>query len=206
MPIHDLVIKGSDLIVATHGRSFWILDDVTPLRQLHEAVPTSKMHLYQPRPAVRYTAGGWGGPSGEGKSYDMTGAFMVTTRPVPDRRGEKWHRPLDAGQNPPDGAVIFYYLAEKPETEIALTFLDAQGHELRTFTSKEPEPAPTSTRGQDVKEEEEKKEPRAPQEGRRQPLRLEFCACPIRRRSMATSPPKPRCRDRACRQVPIGCG
>jgi photosystem II stability/assembly factor-like uncharacterized protein len=164
VPVHDLVIEESDLVVATHGRSFWILDDITPLRQLREAVPAGKVHLYQPRPAIRYTLGGWGGPPSEGKYYDMTGPFMVTSRPVLNRRGEKEYRPLDAGQNPPDGAVVLYYLKDQPEEEVALTFLDARGNELRTFTSKEPEPPTTSTRGQDVKEEEEKKEPRVPKE------------------------------------------
>jgi photosystem II stability/assembly factor-like uncharacterized protein len=165
VPIHDLVIKDDDLVVATHGRSFWILDDVTPLRQLHESVPSGAVHLYQPRPTIRFTRDSWWGKAAEeGKTYEMTGAVIVTTHPVLNRRGEKEQRPLDAGQNPPPGVVVQYYLKEKPEGEIALTFLDAAGNELRTFTSKEEEPPTTSTRGQDVKEEEEKKEPRVPKE------------------------------------------
>ena len=56
MPIHDLVVKDNDLVVATHGRAFWILDDLTPLHQLAEAVPTAAVHLFAPRPTVRWRA------------------------------------------------------------------------------------------------------------------------------------------------------
>ncbi|MBF6592256.1 MAG: exo-alpha-sialidase, partial [Ktedonobacterales bacterium] len=164
VPIHDLVVKGTDLVVATHGRSFWILDDITPLRQLHESLPTGKTHLFAPRPAVRYTAGGWGSPSGEGKYYDMTGPFMVTTHPVAQRTGEKAHRPLDAGQNPPSGVVVLYYFKEKPEGEVRLTFLDADGQEIRSFTSEEKAEPKASSSAPDLKEEEEKKEPKVAKE------------------------------------------
>jgi photosystem II stability/assembly factor-like uncharacterized protein len=56
-PIHDLVVKDDDLVVATHGRSFWILDDVTPLQQLTDAVAAADAHLYRPRPAWRGLGG-----------------------------------------------------------------------------------------------------------------------------------------------------
>ena len=52
-PIHDLVVKDDDLVVATHGRSFWVLDNLTPLRQLSAQSPSSDMLLYQPQTAVR---------------------------------------------------------------------------------------------------------------------------------------------------------
>ena len=61
VPIHDMVVKEDDLVVATHGRSFWILDDLTPLQQISREVAASDIHLYQPRAAYRMR--GWGFPS-----------------------------------------------------------------------------------------------------------------------------------------------
>lgn len=63
VPIHDLVVKDNDLIAATHGRSFWVLDDLTPLRTLDSTVARADAHLYQPRDVVRF-GGGFGGGSG----------------------------------------------------------------------------------------------------------------------------------------------
>ena len=65
VPITDLVVKENDLVVATQGRSFWILDDLTPLHQLNNKVAGAKLHLYKPRDTYRLNAGGgWGGPPG----------------------------------------------------------------------------------------------------------------------------------------------
>src|SRR5687767_12980769 len=55
-PIHDLIVKDTDLVVATHGRSFWILDDLTPLHQMADTVATADAHLFAPRPTVRWRA------------------------------------------------------------------------------------------------------------------------------------------------------
>mgnify|MGYP001025383107 FL=1 len=63
VPIHDLVVKDTDLVAATHGRSFWILDDLTPLRELTDAVAQADMHLFTPRPTYRM----------EGRSADIPG-------------------------------------------------------------------------------------------------------------------------------------
>jgi photosystem II stability/assembly factor-like uncharacterized protein len=63
VPIHDLVVKGSDLVVATHGRSFWVLDDLTPLRALDATVAAADVYLHQPRDVVRF-GGGFGGGGG----------------------------------------------------------------------------------------------------------------------------------------------
>lgn len=87
--IRDLVIKDDDIVVGTHGRSFWILDDITPLRQLSATLskPSSTTILYQPQTALRVR---WN---------------MNTDTPLPQEE--------PAGQNPPDGAVIDYYLDKK---------------------------------------------------------------------------------------------
>ena len=68
VPIHDLVVKDNDLIAATHGRSFWVLDDLTPLRTLDATVARSDVHLYQPRDVVRYGGGFGGGDDATGQN------------------------------------------------------------------------------------------------------------------------------------------
>jgi hypothetical protein len=57
VPIHDLVVKGNDLVLATHGRAFWILDDVAPLRQWNDAVASAEVHLFAPSAATRFRGG-----------------------------------------------------------------------------------------------------------------------------------------------------
>ncbi|HET7185349.1 MAG TPA: hypothetical protein VFI82_11740, partial [Terriglobales bacterium] len=106
-PIHDLLIHGDDLVVATHGRSFWILDDITPLRQLTAQVASAPAILYKPQAAVRLH--------------------------YPDQVDRR--RPV--GENPPKGAIIDYYFAAKPKEEVTLDITDAQGRLVRHLSSKE---------------------------------------------------------------------
>jgi photosystem II stability/assembly factor-like uncharacterized protein len=108
VPITDLVVKDDDVVVSTQGRSFWILDDVSPLRQMGGEVAAADVHLFKPSPAYRFFGGG--------------------TRP----------NPL-VGQNPPNGAILYYALkAEpKPNEEVTLELLDASGKVLRKLSSKE---------------------------------------------------------------------
>jgi photosystem II stability/assembly factor-like uncharacterized protein len=106
-PIHDLVVHDNDLVVATHGRSFWILDDITPLRQLTAPSASAPAILYKPQAAVRLH--------------------------YPDQVDRR--RPV--GENPPKGAVIDYYLATKPKDEVMLDILDPQGKLVRHLSSKE---------------------------------------------------------------------
>ena len=137
-PIHDLLIKDNDLVVATHGRSFWILDDLTPLHQLSDQLDSAEMYLFRPRSTVRTLPSivdDWTGGS-PGKNYaigfgDVT-PFYETKTP----EGAVVRKFLDAGQNPPQGVIITYYLKEKPSEEITLTILDAAGQEVKTFSSK----------------------------------------------------------------------
>jgi len=106
-PIHDLIVKDDDLVVATHGRSFWVLDDLTPLRQLDPAAQVPEVRLYRPQPA-----------------YHLHFPLEVNRR-----------RPV--GDNPPRGAVIDYFLKTKPpaDEKITLEILDAQGKVLRTLSN-----------------------------------------------------------------------
>lgn len=166
VPIHDLVVKDDDLIVATHGRSFWILDDISPLRQLNDEVREARVHLFAPRPVTRFaSAGGFAHPPTPAKNYRHTGAFIVTYRQEEKPWGEKVEKYLDAGQNPPDGVIVHYYMKEKPEGEVTLTFLDADGKTIRTFSSEEKKEEHAGGAGAEGKQKkEEKKEPRVPKE------------------------------------------
>jgi photosystem II stability/assembly factor-like uncharacterized protein len=137
VPIWDLVVKGTDLVAATHGRSFWILDDVTPLRQLAEARNGSAPRLFQPRDTTRFRLYGraFGAKSQTNANYKMTGPVTVAYHSRPTPQGTMTEDFLDAGKNPPDGVIVHYFLPEKPEGEVTLRFLDAGGKELRSFTS-----------------------------------------------------------------------
>ncbi len=141
VPIHDMVVKDSDLVLATHGRSFWVLDDLSPIRQLAATAVKGKARLFAPRPTVRFrTDFGFPQPGRSGKNYRMTGATMVTYRQVEKPTGEKAQVNIDAGQNPPDGVLVSYWLRDKPVGEVTLSFFDAKGKEIRSFKSKPPEP------------------------------------------------------------------
>jgi photosystem II stability/assembly factor-like uncharacterized protein len=106
-PIHDLAVKDNDLIAATHGRAFWILDDVSPLRQASAAIANDDSHLYQPATATRLH--------------------------FPDAVERK--RPV--GDNPPKGAILYYYLKAKPadKEEITIEITDAQGKIVRHLSN-----------------------------------------------------------------------
>ena len=67
VPITDLAVKDGDLVVATQGRAFWILDDLTPLREYKDSLAAERVHLFKPRPAVRFPGGGFGGGDEEGR-------------------------------------------------------------------------------------------------------------------------------------------
>ena len=107
--IRDLVIKDDDIVVATHGRSFWILDDITPLRQVNLSSVSKPVILFKPQTAIRVR---WN---------------MGTDTPLPQEE--------PAGTNPPDGAVIDYYLKEKSSGEITLDIMDSAGALVRHFSS-----------------------------------------------------------------------
>jgi photosystem II stability/assembly factor-like uncharacterized protein len=106
-PVHDLLIHGDDLVVATHGRSFWVLDDIGPLRQASASLVSEDAHLFTPRAATR------------------------------TRMGHAKRRRYAIGENPPDGAILYYYLKDIPKTSVKLELLDAQGKVVRAFTSEE---------------------------------------------------------------------
>jgi hypothetical protein len=104
-PIHDLLIKGDDLVVATHGRAFWILDDITPLRQIKAETANEAVVLYTPQKALRLH--------------------------YPDAVDSR--RPV--GANPPSGALIDYALKAEPKQELTVDILDAKGTSIRHLSS-----------------------------------------------------------------------
>ncbi|MER8976703.1 hypothetical protein [Mesorhizobium sp. M0800] len=131
--VYDLKIKGSDLVAGTHGRSLWILDDVTPLREL--AVDQKDVLLVSPRPAIRTKLNYWAGigSAKAGMSYceDIGGGMEVVE--LEDGRRDCLH--LDCGENPPNGAIVYYWLAKKAEEPVKLTFQDATGKTIVAFSS-----------------------------------------------------------------------
>jgi photosystem II stability/assembly factor-like uncharacterized protein len=112
--VRDLIIKNDDLVVATHGRGFWILDDITPLRQLDEKIMTAPALLFRPQTAVRVR---WN---------------TNPDTPLPPD--------VPAGENPPDGAVIDYYLGGNVSGPVTLEISDARGQTVRRYSSADPLP------------------------------------------------------------------
>jgi len=106
--IRDLVIHEDDLVLGTHGRSFWILDNITPLRQI---IVNKETTLLKPQKAIRVR---WN---------------MNPDTPLPPEE--------PAGENPPDGAIIDYYLKNDNAAPLVLEILDAKGNIVRSFSSKD---------------------------------------------------------------------
>ncbi|MER8543183.1 hypothetical protein NKH17_27935 [Mesorhizobium sp. M1334] len=139
VPVYDLKIKGSDLIAGTHGRSFWILDDITPLREL--AADQKDVKLIKPRPTVRTKlalAAGQGfskvGISKAGIGYQTWG-IGAATEVMELEDGQIARRCLDCGENPPDGAIVYYWLPSDAEQPVKLTFQNADGSVIANFSS-----------------------------------------------------------------------
>jgi photosystem II stability/assembly factor-like uncharacterized protein len=107
--MRDLVVHRDDLVVGTHGRSFWILDDLTPLRQIDASVARSTVHLFTPAVAHRLRRD------------------TNTDTPLPPE--------VPAGRNPPDGAILDYYLATAAATPLTIEIANATGTIVRRFSS-----------------------------------------------------------------------
>jgi photosystem II stability/assembly factor-like uncharacterized protein len=112
--VRDLIIKDDDVVVATHGRGFWILDDITTLRQFDEKLEKSPAFLFRPQTALRVR---WN---------------TNTDTPLPPD--------IPAGENPPDGAVIDYYLGRTVNGPVTLEIRDGAGQVVRRYTNSDPAP------------------------------------------------------------------
>ncbi len=142
VPIHDLFIKGSDLLAATHGRSFWILDDLTPLRAMPSELGDTAVVLLAPRPMTRFRVyGRFIAPPPAGYvGYRITGPVTVAYRTTEDASGRPAEQLLNAGKNPPDGVIFHYLLGAEPAGEVTLTLADPYGTIIRTYSSTSAEP------------------------------------------------------------------
>jgi len=114
--VRDLVVHGDDLVAATYGRALWVLDDLTPLRQLDAAMTAAPATLFRPETAIRVQPN---------VNYDT---------PFPPE--------MPAGKNPPAGAIVDYYLARPATGPVTLAVYDANGAQVRTLTSLAPPPGP----------------------------------------------------------------
>jgi len=139
VPIYDLAVKDNDLIAATHGRSFWILDDLTTLHQLTNELAESPVQLLQPRTTVRLRSPAASRKTSKGKQYRLSLGADVTYTEKNGPGGETVRQFLDAGENPPQGVIVTYYLKEAPEGEVTLKAWDNQDRLINTFTSTVPE-------------------------------------------------------------------
>ncbi len=108
VPINDLTIKNDNLIAATQGRSFWLIDDLTPLHQLNETISKSDVHLYKPMPSYRMN----GGQAG--------------------RRGQ----PKNEGVNHPNGVMIHYFVKDTTKLVASLEILESSGKLIKKFATK----------------------------------------------------------------------
>jgi photosystem II stability/assembly factor-like uncharacterized protein len=108
VPINDLTIKNDNLIAATQGRSFWLIDDLTPLHQLNETVSKADVHLYKPMPSYRMN----GGQAG--------------------RRGQ----PKTEGVNHPNGVMIHYFIKDTTKAVASLEILESNGKLIKKFATK----------------------------------------------------------------------
>src|SRR6185437_5854513 len=139
-PIYDMVRKDDDLVVATHGRSFWILEDVALLHQLCAGTRiTDQPQLFAPAATEGYRVFAFESAA-PGISYSHAGPLVHGRRQKQRPDGSTETTFLDAGKNPPAGVAVRYWLPARPEGDVTLTFLDAEGNEIRTFTSKKEKP------------------------------------------------------------------
>ena len=136
-PIYDLVIKDCDLVVATHGRSFWILDDLAPLHQAQADSPTQSSTLFAPAPKVRMREygrfGSWYGKQVSGMvNYGRIGTSVAALQ---YREGSDLPQFLNAGQNPRPGVVFCFHLMEAGDGAVVLNIRNGAGELLRSYSS-----------------------------------------------------------------------
>jgi photosystem II stability/assembly factor-like uncharacterized protein len=105
--VMHMLVKDDDLVVATHGRGFWIMDNISSLRAITPEVASAPVHLFEVIPALRQPRGGSG-----------------------------WTGSTDAARNPPKGVMIEYHMAQEATSEVMFTIMDAGGEIIRQFSSK----------------------------------------------------------------------
>jgi photosystem II stability/assembly factor-like uncharacterized protein len=135
---NNMLVKNDDLVVATSGRGFWILDNITALRQIAPPITSASAHLFTPQAAVRRGGGRGGFRSGgnfKGLEYVNGSGMSVAYEDLPGPDGVVRPTFLDGGQNPPAGAILEYYLKQAPSGPLTLSISDAKGQEVRRFST-----------------------------------------------------------------------
>ncbi len=141
VPVVDAVIKDNDLVIATNGRGFWIMDDITPLREKDKVEGNKTAHLYPISDHTRFGYNWWmdyfpGGDPGDKKNYFVQNMrpghtfYEIGFTPI---NGERKRKFLDAGDPKSLGVVMYFHLAQEPN-EIQLEILNSEGEVIRTYS------------------------------------------------------------------------
>jgi photosystem II stability/assembly factor-like uncharacterized protein len=134
-PVHDLEVHGDDVVAATHGRAFWILDDINPLRQYKDANDGSEIFLYKPTLTYRHRGGGFFRPRGAVGANPPSGAvidYYLKTATEPAKPAAKEDAAKDGDKTPEQAKGA----DEKKGQEVTLEILDSGGKLIRKFSSK----------------------------------------------------------------------
>ncbi len=137
VPVYDIKVKDEDLVIASFGRGYWILDDFSPLREWDESMRQDTAHLFAPRDHTRLGINWWalygGGIGGGKKNYFVQGGRMVHTfYELGIVNGERKRKFIDAGDARPHGAIIHYWLGEDAK-DVSLTILDEDDQIIRVY-------------------------------------------------------------------------
>ena len=143
VPIYDLWIKDNDLLAATHGRSFWILDDLTQIHQLQRGLGGESSFLLKPGNVIRMPGPRSPVRPSSGKNYQLALGANVAYVDSKKANGDIERKLLDAGENPPNGVVVNYFLSEIPNDGVTLTFSESNGKIIKAFSSEPPQEGST---------------------------------------------------------------
>jgi photosystem II stability/assembly factor-like uncharacterized protein len=144
VPVYDFKVKGDELAIATHGRAFWIVDDLTPLRQSAAAgqgeLRFDTLALFPPKRTLRrWVHWNVAGARGMNRNYSMSFGLLISYREEKGENNEVVRDLLDCGENPPQGVIVHYTVPEDVRGDVRMTFLDSEGKEIKSFRPK-PQP------------------------------------------------------------------
>jgi photosystem II stability/assembly factor-like uncharacterized protein len=135
---NNMLVKNDDLVVATSGRGFWILDNISALRQITPEVTSAPAHLFTPQPVIRGRGGrGMFRTGGRflGLQYTNGSGMSIAYQDLPGPDGVVRPTFLDGGQEPPAGAMLEYSLQQAPAGPLTLSIVDRKGQEVQRFSN-----------------------------------------------------------------------
>ena len=142
VPVYDIAIKEDSIVLATNGRSFWILDDITAIQQLNTKL--SDDFLLDPAPSYRVKPNSIQQFIGKhakmdmfeavGKKYMVSLGYPAMFETKKNEKGEKVTTMLDSGENPPDGVPIYFYIDKKVD-EVSISITDLKGNNVRDYST-----------------------------------------------------------------------